>query len=170
MKKTLIAAIAAAIIAPAVTAQTHSIVPPTPINIQGGPGIATSISATPNELPAAAQHFLQTVYSRVMVGPITHNVIHDTYRVTLGNDVTVTFNRDGRVKDIQAPCPESLYIPAIKAVLPERAYKHLERAGLLDEVTGIIDATGRGMRVLLLNATPPEMLFDLDGLFIIVDD
>lgn len=138
--------------------------------LQGGPGIVTSISATQSELPQAAQQFLQTVYGRVAVGPVTHNLVNHTYKVTLGNDVKVTFTADGRVDDIQAPYPESLFRPAIKAVLPEKAYDHLEKAGLLDEVTGIKNAAGRGLRVQLLNAMPPEMLFDIDGLFVILED
>lgn len=172
MKTKLFSAIAAVAIlgTSAITAQNSSIVPPTPINLQGGPGIVTSISSSQSELPENAQKFLQTVYSRVMVGPVTHNVVNDTYKVELGNDVKITFNNKGQVEDIQAPYPESLFIPAIKAVLPEKAFTHLEKAGLLSEVTGIKNATGKGLRVQLLNAMPPEILFDLDGLFIILDD
>lgn len=136
----------------------------------GGPGIVTSESATSDQLPAKAQEFLRNVYSRVMVVTINHNVVADTYNVTLGNGVKITFNNQGSVEDIQAPYPDSLYIPAIEASLPPKAFKHLEQAGLLYEVTGIKNATGKGLRVQLLNATPPEMLFDIDGLFIIVDD
>ena len=141
-----------------------------PYLLMGGPGIVTSVSATPNQLPEAAQKFLQTYYSRVMVGTINHNVVKDVYNVELGNGVNVTFNSKGQVEDIQAPGTESLYIPAIKAVLPAKAYSHLEKAGLLQEVTGIKNAVGKGLRVQLLNAMPPEMLFDVDGLFIILDD
>lgn len=141
-----------------------------PYLLMGGPGIVTSESATADQLPAAAQNFLQTYYSRVMVGPITHNVVKDTYTVELGNGVKVTFNATGKVDDIQAPGTDSLFAPVVEAVLPAKAYKHLVDAGLLDEVTGIKNAEGRGLRVQLLNAMPPEMLFDVDGLFIIVDD
>lgn len=141
-----------------------------PYNLLGGPGIVTSVSATQNQLPAEAQKFLQTYYSRVMVGYINHNVVKDEYNVELGNGVKITFNAKGQVDDIQSPGTDSLYLPAIKAVLPEKAYKHLEQAGLLYDVTGIKNAKGKGLRVQLLNAMPPEMLFDVDGLFIIVDD
>ena len=141
-----------------------------PYMLMGGPGIVTSVSATQSQLPEAAQKFLQTYYSRVMVSCINHNVVKDTYNVTLGNGVKITFTAKGKVDDIQAPGTDSLYIPAIEAVLPHKAYKHLEDAGLLYEVTGIKNATGKGLRVQLLNAMPPEMLFDVDGLFIIVDD
>lgn len=188
MKTTRLAALAAALIliAPALSARNTSNCnnsnnaactekckteqPANPYLLMGGPGIVTSESATPNQLPTAAQDFLQTYYSRVMVGPITHNVIKDTYSVELGNGVKVTFNAQGKVDDIQAPYPDSLYAPAIKAVLPAKAYTHLEQAGLLYDVTGIKNAAGKGLRVQLLNAMPPEMLFDLDGLFLIVED
>lgn len=138
--------------------------------IMGGPGIVTSESATQNQLPQAAQKFLQEYYSRVMVGPINHNVVKNQYNVELGNGVKITFDANGKVDDIQSPGTDPLYIPAIKAVLPEKAFKHLEDAGLLYEVTGIKNATGHGLRVQLLNAMPPEMLFDFDGLFVIIDD
>ena len=139
-------------------------------NLMGGPGIVTSESATQDQLPQAAQNFLQTYYSRVMVGPITHNVVKGQYNVELGNGVKVTFNSAGKVINIVAPTGDSLYAPAIQAVLPAKAYKHLVDAGLLEEVTGIKDATGKGLRVQLLNAMPPEMMFDVDGVFIIIDD
>lgn len=141
-----------------------------PFGLMGGPGIVTKESATPDQLPAAAQNFLQTYYSRVMVGPISRNVIKNTYSVELGNGVNITFNSNGKVVDIQSPGTEPLYSQAVKAVLPAKAYKHLEDAGLLEEVTGIKDATGKGLRVMLLNNMPPEMLFDIDGLFVIIDD
>lgn len=141
-----------------------------PYLLMGGPGIVTSESATPQQLPQAAQQFLQTYYSRVMVGKIMRNVVNNTYNVELGNGVKVTFDAKGKVQDIQSPGTDPLYEPAVKAILPEKAYKHLEDAGLLPDVTGIKNADGKGLRVQLLNAMPPEMLFDVDGLFIIVDD
>lgn len=133
-------------------------------------GIVTSVSATQAQLPQKAQEFLQTVYSRDAVGPIKFNTIKDTYNVEVGNGTRITFTADGRVDDIQAPYGDTLYGRAIQAVVPEKTYKHLEKAGLLDEVTGIKNAAGHGLRVQMLNNYPPEMLFDVDGLFIIVDD
>lgn len=166
----LIIATTLAFCTPALMAQTQKTENPNPYQLMGGPGIVTSVSATPQQLPKAAQEFLQTYYSRVMVGPINHNVVKDMYNVELGNGVNVTFTADGKVDDIQSPGTEPLYSPAVKAVLPAKAYKHLEDAGLLEEVTGIKNAVGKGLRVQLLNAMPPEMLFDVNGLFIIVDD
>lgn len=174
----LVALTAAALLAiPALTAQSTTSAQncpseaskANPYMLIGGPGIVTSESATPDQLPAAAQRFLQTYYSRVMVGPINRNVVKDQYNVELGNGVKVTFNNKGQVEDIQSPGDESLYAPAIKAILPEKAYKHLEDAGLLYEVTGIKNAHDKGMRIELLNAMPPEILFDVDGLFVILD-
>lgn len=141
-----------------------------PYLLMGGPGIVTSESATPNQLPKDAQEFLRNYYSRDMITYVNRNVVKDQYNVKLGNGVSVTFDAKGKVADIQAPGREGLFIPAIKAVLPKKAFKHLEEAGLLYEVTGIKNADGKGLRVQLLNAMPPEMLFDVDGLFIIVDD
>lgn len=174
MKTTLaLLALAAFLSAPALAAQTTATkndACANPYLLMGGPGIVTSESATPQQLPRKAQEFLQTYYSRVMVGPVNHNVIKDTYNVELGNGVKITFDAKGKVDDIQAPGTESLYAPAIEAILPPKAYKHLEDAGLLYEVTGIKNARGKGMRVELLNAMPPEILFDVDGLFVILDD
>ena len=159
---------------PAIYAQkpaSDSAVPsaPAPYLLMGGPGKVTSVSATPQQLPEAAQTFLRTYYSRVMVGDISHNTLKDTYKVTLGNGVKVTFNASGKVIDIESEGTDPLYEPAIKAILPEKAYKHLEQADLLSEVTGVKNAQGKGLRVILANNMPPEMLFDVDGLFIIVD-
>ena len=164
LAKIVAATLAAAFIPGAVNAQVPN------YQLMGGPGIVTSISVNQSQLPRAAQDFLQTVYSRVAVGPVMHNTIKNTYKVTLGNDVKVTFNAKGQVEDIQAPYPDVLYDAAVKAVLPEKAYSHLEKDGLLPEVTGIKNATGKGLRVQLLNAMPPEMLFDIDGVFVIVND
>lgn len=156
--------------APAVNADNSSIVPPRPINIQGGPGIAVSMTSSQAELPEAAQRFLQTIYSRDVVGPVTFNAVKDRYKVIVGNGTQIVFDKKGKVDDIQAPQGESLYARAVSAILPEKAYKHLESAGLLEYVTGIKDAQGRGKRVMLLNAMPPEVLFDVDGVFVILND
>ncbi len=163
---TLLCAMAFAV--PSLNAE--NILPDQPIQLQGGPGIAVKVSATQTMLPPAAQKFLQTIYSRDVVGPITFNAVKDVYDVEVGNGTKITFDKKGQVQDIQAPTGESLYGRAVAAVLPEKAYKHLEEAGLLEYVTGIKNAHGHGLRVMLLNAMPPEMLFDVDGLFIIVDD
>lgn len=159
----------AASTAPAICAQ-NNILPDQPINIQGGPGIAVSMSSSQSELPAEAQKFLQTIYSRDAVGPVTFNAIKNQYKVVVGNGTQITFNKEGKVKDIQAPRGESLPQRAVQAVLSSKVFKHLVDANLIEDVTGIKDAGSRGMRVQLLNAMPPEMLFDIDGLFVILDD
>lgn len=143
---------------------------PPEATLLGGPGIVVSESATQNQLPAKAQEFLQTYYSRVMVTSVNHNIVKDTYNVELGNGVKVTFTGNGSVKNIYAPGTDALFEPVIKAVLPEKAYNHLAQAGLLYEVTAITNAEGKGLSVQLLKNIPPEILFDVDGVFIIVDD
>ena len=171
MKKTqLLTALLCALALATPTLKADNILPDQPIQLQGGPGIAVKVSATPNMLPSEAQKFLQTIYSRDVIGPVTFNAVKDVYDVEVGNGTKITFDKEGKVKDIQAPQGEALYGRAVAAVLPEKAYKHLEEAGLLEYVTGIKDAQGRGLRVMLLNAMPPEILFDVDGLFIIMDD
>lgn len=137
--------------------------------LMGGPGIVTAESATPSQLPQKAQDFLQLYYSRDVIGTITHNTLKDQYDVELGNGVNVTFDNQGRVDDIQAPEGDGLFLPVIKAVLPDKTYRHLEQAGLLYDVTGIKNIQGHDMRIELLNAMPPEILFDIDGAFVIID-
>lgn len=138
--------------------------------LMAGPGIVTSVSISQSQLPKAAQTFLQTVYSRVAVGPVKHNTIKNTYNVTLGNDVKVTFNAKGQVVDIQASYPDVLFAGAVKAVLPDKVCRHLAKDGLLGKVTGIKNAGGKVLRVMFLNNMPPEMLFDVDGVFVFVND
>lgn len=148
---------------------SDNIVPTHPVHIQGGPGIVTAVSATQAQLPPAAQQFLQRIYSRTAVGPVMHNIVKDRYNVELGDGTRITFDAAGKVMDIRAPEGDTLYGRAIQAIVNGKTYQHLEKAGLLDSVTGIVDAGERGQRILMVNQYPPEMLFDLDGLFVIMD-
>lgn len=174
IKHTFIA-IAVALLAPAAVAQTNGSNSGIPkpgqvpdLHLQGGPGIVISASQTTENMPAAAQDFLKTYYGNDPVIRCHENFIKETYDVDLEDGTHILFNHDGKVRDINAGDYATIPAGAIKAILPAKTYKHLEQSGTLNLVMGIKDAGPKGFGVALLNNVPPQMIFDIDGTFVIV--
>ena len=162
---------AALTIAGAAFAQSNNnIVPPVSvqqkIHLQGGPGIVISGSQQKENLPKDARDFLDKFYKDITVELCREDFIKNTYHVMLGDNTDIVFNKDGKVRDIKAGYNSSIPEDELKAILPDRTVKHLEQAGVVDEVSAIKDAGKNGFGVALLNNIPPQMIFDADGVFI----
>ena len=136
--------------------------------LQGGPGIAISGSRTVENMPAPAREFLTKYFGYAQVSACHENFVKETYHVVLSDGTTMTFNHDGKVRDIHMAYNMSIPVAALSAILPEKTVSHLQQAGVLDEVTAIKDAGKNGFGVALLNSIPSEMIFDVDGTFVIV--
>lgn len=178
MKQTVSLAVAALMLATAsVSAQTAGKTAqgkgiPTPaeisnIHVQGGPGIVISGSQVKENLPDDARKFLDKFYPGDGLALCREDFIKNTYHVILDGGTDMTFDHKGKVRDIRAA--GNLAIPAeeLRAILPAKTVRHLDQAGVLDEVTAIKDAGPKGFGVALLNNVPPQMIFDVDGTFII---
>lgn len=138
--------------------------------LQGGPGIVISGSAQFNELPAQAQKFLSEDYSADQPTSITRNFLRQTYHVVLADGTKVTFDKDGLVTNIQAPADMVLPMEVLADILPQKTSIHLAEVGLIGDVSEVKNASGKGTLVMMLHTTPPRMLFDFDGNFVVVYD
>jgi hypothetical protein len=137
--------------------------------IAGGPGIVVSGSVDRSQLPANADKFLNSAFPGVAVSTLTKNFVKDTYNVTLANNVKLVFDKDGKVDNIVMPNLEAIPANVLSDILPAKAVKHIAQAGYANQVFEIKKAQDRGFSVFLLNNTPPQMIFDLDGTFLILD-
>lgn len=136
--------------------------------LQGGPGIAISGSQAPENMPDSAKTFLNKFYADDPVAQCHEDFIKQTYHVILEDGTDITFNKQGKVRDIKNGGNIALSPDLLKAILPAKTVKHLGQAGALNDVSAVKDAGEKGFGVALLNNVPPQMIFDVDGTFIIV--
>lgn len=154
--------------------EAKAVVPPDSVQqmfryqLQGGPGIAISGSTNVELLPEDARKFIKKYYGGLTVESCYEDFIKETYHVTMGDETTITFDKKGHVSDITSGFDTSLPEDVIRAILPKRAANHLVQAGYINEVRYIKNVSGKGFGVALLNDNPPHMIFDVDGVFIIV--
>ena len=157
-------------------AQTSSsnILPPASVqkelSLQGGPGIVVSGSARLSELPADARKLLSSDYPDNQPTSITRNFVRNTYHVTLSDGTRITFDKSGKVANIIAPAGLALPMEVLADILPEKTSVHLAEAGIIGDVSEVKNADGHGILVMTLHTTPPRMLFDLDGNFLLFYD
>ncbi len=119
VKHLIIAMAAAAMVAPAASAQFMG----------GGPGIVMSGSITLAELPQAARAFLAKNYKNVAVAKAEREFAEQKYEVDLSNGIEIEFNNAGRVVSIDASdTGRALSENVVKAVLPHKAFKMLKKA------------------------------------------
>ena len=162
------AAFAAATDDDGVTMKNGVAVPDRPILLNGGPGIVISGSQTLENMPSKAWNFLKDNYKDTPVEKCTENFVKQTYHVILSDGTNLTFAKDGSVRDLYQANNASIPEKALEAILPAKAVKHLREAGVLDEVSAVRNAGPKGFGVILLNNIPPQMIFDVDGMFILV--
>lgn len=136
--------------------------------LQAGPGIAISGTQQVWNMPQAAQDFLEKNYKGIRAVSCKEDFIKRTYHVVLKDGTSIIFNKDGKVVDIIGGNDGSIKEGTIADILPAKAVSHLRQAGVIDEVNTIRNANEKGFGVILLNDIPPEMIFDVDGTFVIV--
>ena len=136
--------------------------------IAGGPGIVTAGSVDESELPTDAAKFVSANFPGATVTSLIKNFVKDTYNLTLSNGVKLVFDAKGKVDNIVMPDLQTVPAKALADILPAKAVKHLEKSGYINQVYEIKKAQDRGFSVFLLNNTPPQMIFDIDGTFLIL--
>lgn len=129
--------------------------------------VAGSIIA--EQLPDSAQTFLKTYFPEQEIKKAHENFVKRTYEITLSDGVNITFNKEGRVTDISAPSDKPLPPESLMGVLPAPTVQHLLERGVAGQVTWIKHIKGIKSCVILLDNEPPQMIFDAEGNFIIVD-
>ena len=142
-------------------------IPDYPLMINGGPGIVISASVAADQLPEADRNFIGKYYPQTSIAKSNVNFIKGTASVSLSDGTKIEFGNGGVVNDIKAPEGKALPESVVEAVLPERASHHLRQVNALSYVNAIKNAHGRGFCVMQLNDNPPQLIYDIDGLFIV---
>lgn len=136
--------------------------------ICGGPGIVISASQTEDNIPTAAKSFIAKYFTHATIAKCTENFIKQTYNIVLTNGINITFNHNGVVRDIHMPNETTIPPDLLTAILPAKTITHLQQCGAVNKVYALKNAGTKGFGLALLNNTPPQMIFDIDGTFITV--
>lgn len=140
----------------------------TQMRLHGGPGLAVSGTQSIENMPVAAQNFLNKNFGSEPVKTCHEDFIRQSYHVVLVNGTHMTFDKNGKVKDIHMADNQSIPEQALTYILPDKTITHLRQAGVINQVTSLKDAGKNGFGVALLNNIPSQMIFDVDGTFVIV--
>lgn len=147
--------------------QGQSIVPDFKIPVQGGPGLVVSGSGTVERLPQKAREILNDYYSSDSIKSIKENYIKHNEEVVLSDGTKILFNAGGDVINVYQGQNKAINPEMLGRILPEKTVEHLLQAGVVGEVSAVHNADKTGHCVMLLNNIPPQMIFDVDGVFII---
>lgn len=151
----------------ATPAQREIAVPDQRINVQGGPGLVLSASADADQLMPAERAFINKYYDGTAIEDCRINFVKNSAEVKLADGTVINFDKNGKVKDIRNTHGSSLPEAVLEEVLNAKTIKHLQQTGALPFVYAVSNVDRRGTIVMLLNDTPPQMIFDVDGNFIV---
>lgn len=136
----------------------------------GGPGIAMSGSATQAQLPAKAKNFINKHYKGVEIKKCEQYYAKGKYEVELVTGVDLEFNSKGDIVEIDAPGNSVLPKYVLKDLLPRKAYSRLEKDGYINYVDSIEFKKGKAIEVGLEIPGPDTYVFDIDGVFLAIQD
>lgn len=133
-----------------------------------GPAVAGSVEMS--QVPEAVRGFIQKHYPSATVVRIEKEFDTGNYDVDLSDGTDIDFNSKGKVIDIEAPDKAVLPESVLKAVLPAKTVEHLRKSGYLTSVDEISYKGARGYKVSLSRQTPDEIVYDVEGTFVMFDD
>lgn len=135
------------------------------------PGIAMAGSQNYSSLPKDARHFIEKHFKGVGVTSCERYYAKGKYEVELSNGVDIEFNDKGKVIEIDAPSGALLPVALVKDLLPGKAFKRLQDAGIAARVESIeFDKRGKAVEVELSIPEPDTYIFDINGEFIAIQD
>lgn len=141
-----------------------------PMNNGGNPGIVMAGSADYSQLPEKAQSFIKKHFKNVGVRTCEKYFAKGKYEVELQNGVDLEFNTKGELIEIDAPGNSLLPSTVVKDVMPKKAYERLVKDGFADNVESIELNRGKVYEVDLNIQGPDTYVFDLDGVFLAIED
>ncbi len=161
----LIAAIAVALTAatPIVSAQQLN-------NVNGGPGIAISGSVDTAQLPKPAKDFIKKHFPGIAIKETDRSFLSGEYDVDLVDGTDLEFNSKGEIIEVEAGRNRVLSSRLLKELLPDKAYKELERRGNINNVETVKKDSRKGYKVELRNVDLDDYRFDIEGVLISIDD
>lgn len=164
-KKILLASAAA--IAAAMTAVAQ--VPSHPVEFST-PGIVMAGSVNTDALPDKAKDFIAKYFPGVAVTKCEHYYAKGEYSVELSTSVDIDFDLKGNVTEVEAPDMSVLPRSLVKDLLHDTAFARLIADGYADKVESIEFKRGRVVEVSVNKQDPDTYVFDLNGVFIALED
>ncbi|MBD5249926.1 MAG: hypothetical protein HDS56_01955 [Barnesiella sp.] len=163
--KKLMLAAAAAVMASAVSAQ----VPSKPVEITS-PGIVLAGSYDKTKLPKEAQEFITKYFPGTTVTKCEQYFAKGKISVELNSGVDIDFDTNGNPIEVEAPDHATLSRDVVKRLLHDTAFARLIADGYVDRVESIEIKRGRVVEVSIDKRNPDTYIFDVNGLFIALED
>lgn len=160
--------ITSALIIAAAIASIGSLSAQNPLTM-GSPGIAIAGSVEKSQIPAEVNATVARLYPGVAVSRSVVEFESQVYELTLANGVELDITAKGKVKEIEAPEGKTLDAKVIKAILPEKTIRHLTEKGYIGMVDEIKSKGTKGYKVSLIQNTPEELIYDIDGTLIAIE-
>lgn len=135
----------------------------------GSPGIAIAGSVEQSQIPAAVTATVAKLYPDATIVRSVIEFEKQIYELTLSNGVEIDVTAKGKVKEIEAPKNKTLDLSVIKAVLPEKTVRHLTDKGYINMVDEIKAKGTKGYKVSLIQNTPDDIIYDIDGELIAIE-
>lgn len=140
------------------------------IPIGGGPGIAVAGSQEYSQLPEKATKFIDKHFKDVGIRKCEKYFAKSKYEVELRNGVDIEFDSKGNVIEIDSPDRTVLPAEVVKDVIPHKAYERLVKDGYTSMVESIDFNRGKVYEVELSIPGPDTYVFDLNGVFLAIED
>ncbi len=140
-------------------------------NLNGSnPGIAIAGSQNINQIPEKAKAFIEKHFKNVGIKTCERYFAKGKYEVELTDGIDLEFDMEGNLVEIDAPDNTLLPVTVVKEVMPAKAYERLEKDGYSAMVESIELNNGKVYEVELNLAGPDTYIFDIDGVFIAIED
>lgn len=132
-----------------------------------GPVMAESV--TSSQLPAAAREFIAANFPKAIIVNTTHDIKDGEYDVDLDDGTDLEFNSRGEWTEVEAGNMRRLSPAMVARLIPDKAYKELERRQMTGEVEKI-KRDKNGYKVELREVKYDDYRFSPDGRLLSVKD
>lgn len=136
----------------------------------GEPGIVMSASNTFSQIPSKAKSFINKHFKGVGVRTCERFFAKGKYEVELSNGIDLEFDNDGNITEIDAAGHTTLPVSVVKDILHHKAFSRLQNNNLADKVESIEFNRNKVCSVELQIPDPDTYLFDVNGVFIAIED
>lgn len=147
-----------------------TVVAQVPVNVGGNPGIVMAGSENYSQLPEKARAFIEKHFKDTGIRKCEKYFAKGRYEVELSNGVDLEFNTDGNLIEIDAPGDMRLPVAVVKDVLPSKAYERLVKDGFNAMVESVEFNRGKVYEVELNIPGPDTYVFDINGVFLAIED
>ncbi len=136
----------------------------------GNPGIVTAASQDASQLPEKATKFIDKHFKNVGISKCEKYFAKGKYEVELVNGIDLEFDSKGNILEIDAPGNTVLPATVVKDIIPSKAYERLSNDGFSAMVESIEFNRGKVYEIELNIPGPDTFVFDINGVFLAIED